>query len=179
MTLQKGDRLQTQCYKHDGNVHKCWEETIYLTSTDEYNIFANYKTKVTEFDGRVWRTKEPAIVFFSKTNWFHIIGQIKKDGIYYYCDMASPHVIEDGVIKYIDYDLDLRVFPDGSFKVLDRGEYQYHKRIMNYSNDIDKILKDELTILINKVRNKEYPFNAYVINHYYVMFQDFLKKTIK
>ena len=76
MTLQKGDRLQTQCYKHDGNVHKCWEETIYLTSTDEYNIFANYKTKVTEFDGRVWRTKEPAIVFFSKTNWFFNVSNL-------------------------------------------------------------------------------------------------------
>ena len=177
--IKIGDKFKTHCYKHNGEIHKCWEESVYLTSTEEYNIFANYKTKVTEFDGRVWKTKEPAIVFFSKTNWFHIIGQIKKDGIYYYCDMASPHVIENNVIKYIDYDLDLRVFPDGSFKVLDRGEYQYHKKIMNYSKEIDKILRDELTNLINKVRNKEYPFNVDVINKYYLTYQQILKKEVK
>ena len=38
-----------------------------------------------------------------------------------------------------------RVFPDGSFKVLDRGEYKYHKSIMRYSEKIDSILKSELT----------------------------------
>lgn len=178
-SLKFGDKFMTQCYKHDGNVHKCWEKTVYLSSTDEYNIFANNKTKVTECDGRVWKTKEPAIVFFSKNNWFHIIGQIKEDGIYYYCDMASPHVIEENVIKYIDYDLDLRVFPDGSFRILDRGEYQYHKKVMNYSKDIDKILKKELTILINKVRNKEFPFNNSNIDYYYEMYKKILNDCIK
>ena len=44
--------------------------------------------------------------------------------------MASPFIIEENTIKYIDYDLDLRVFPDGSFKVLDRGEYKYHKNLI-------------------------------------------------
>ena len=130
-------------------------------------IFANYKSLVIEKDGRTWRTKEPAIMYFSKKNWFNIIGQIKKSGIYYYCNIASPYIIEDDTIKYIDYDLDLRVFPDGSFKILDRGEYQYHKKKMNYSEQLDKILKSELTNLINKARNKEYPFNKNSINYYY------------
>ena len=75
--------------------------------------------------------------------------------------------------------MDLRVFPDGSFKVLDRGEYQYHKKKMNYSNEIDKILKRELTILINKVRNKEYPFNKEVINQYQEKYRQVKKEKIK
>ncbi len=177
-SLKLGKKFQTHCYKHDGKVHKCWDEAIYLDSTEEYNIFGNYKTLVTEVDGRTWRTREPAIEFFSKTNWFHIICQLKKDGIYYYCDMASPHIIENDTIKYIDYDLDLRVFPDGSFKVLDRGEYEYHKRVMNYSKDIDAILKKELTKLINKVRYKEFPFNADYVKKYYNLYMECRKITI-
>lgn len=174
--LIRGQKFKTHCYKHNGFIHKCWDESVYLDSNEEYNIFANYKTKVTEYDGRVWKTREPAIVFFSKTNWFHIIGQIKPDGIYYYCDMASPHVIEENVIKYIDYDLDLRVFPNGSFKVLDRGEYKYHKKLMNYPEEIDSILKKELTRLIDKARNKEYPFNEETINKYFDLSKKYLTK---
>ncbi len=164
---KKGDILKIHKYKHDGQIDRSWNEATYLDEDNDYMIFANYKSLVIEKDGRTWRTKEPAIMYFSKKNWFNIIGQIKKSGIYYYCNIASPYIIEDDTIKYIDYDLDLRVFPDGSFKILDRGEYQYHKKKMNYSEQLDKILKSELTNLINKARNKEYPFNKNSINYYY------------
>ena len=50
-------------------------------------------------------------------------------------NIASPYIIEEGTIKYIDYDLDLRVFPDGSFKVLDRGAVSYTHLKTYRSND--------------------------------------------
>lgn len=164
--LEIGKCYEIHSYKHDGNIHRTWDEAVLLEINDNYLIFGNKKTKVTESDGRTWRTKEPAILYFFKDKWFNIIGQNKKDGIYYYCNIASPFTIEEETIKYIDYDLDLRVFPDGSFKVLDRGEYKYHKEKMNYSNDIDKILKSELTELINMVRRKEKAFKKGTVERY-------------
>lgn len=154
----KGDCLKIHKYKHDGTLHRCWMEATFIEENEDYMIFGNYKTLVVESEDKVWKTKEPAIMYFSKNNWFNIIGQLKKNGIYFYCNIASPFLIEEDTIKYIDYDLDLRVFPNGSFKVLDRGEYNYNKKRMNYSEEIDKIVKSELTILIEKARNKEYPF---------------------
>ena len=145
--LEIGKKYEIHAYKHDGSIHRAWDEAVLLEIREDYLIFGNEKTKVTESDGRTWRTKEPAVLFFFKNNWFNIIGQNKKNGIYYYCNMASPFIIEENKIKYIDYDLDLRVFPDGSFKVLDRGEYKYHKSLMNYNESIDIILKEELTNL--------------------------------
>ena len=154
-----GKKYEIHGYKHDGKVHRIWDEAILLEIHDKYLVFGNERTKVTESDGRVWRTKEPAVLFFYYNNWYNVIRQYKKDGIYYYCNIASPFIIEEGAIKYIDYDLDLRVFPDGSFKVLDRGEYKYHKKLMNYPETIDKILKSELTNLIDKVRKRNIPFD--------------------
>lgn len=162
-----GKHYEIHSYKHDGSIHRAWDEAILLEINDEYLIFGNERTKVIESDGRTWRTKEPAILYFFKDKWFNIIVQYKKNGIFYYCNMASPYIIEDNTIKYIDYDLDLRVFPDGSFKVLDRGEYKYHRQLMNYSEDIDFILKQELTTLINMVRNKELAFKPKTVDKYY------------
>ena len=81
-------------------------------------------------------------------------------------------IIEEGTIKYIDYDLDLRVFPDGAFKVLDRGEYKYHKGMMNYSDELDKILKSELSNLIELVRKKEGAFKPGSIEKYYEKYKN-------
>ena len=161
-----GDKLEIQCYKHNKKVHRAWDEAIVLDVKKDYIVFGNNKTLVTESEGTTWKTKEPAIMYFFRNKWFNVIAQMKKDGIYYYCNIASPIIIEDNTIKYIDYDLDLRVFPDGSFKVLDRGEYKYHKSIMNYPEKIDAILKDELTNLINLVRTKQGAFAPGTIEKY-------------
>ena len=174
---QIGDRFIIHSYKHDGNIHRSWNEAILLDMNDEYMVFGNNRTEVTESDGRCWHTKEPAIMFFYKHCWYNIIGQLKKDGIYYYCNIASPFLIEGKTIKYIDYDLDLRVFPDGAFKILDRGEYKYHKRIMQYSDDVDRIVKNELSNLIEIVRKKGLPFNAMVINDYNKRYSEIKKIT--
>lgn len=171
-----GKKYEIHGYKHNSKIHRAWDEAVLLEIHDDYLIFGNEKTKVTESDGRTWRTKEPAVLFFFKDSWYNIIGQYKKDGIYYYCNMASPIIIEENTIKYIDYDLDLRVFPDGSFKVLDRGEYKYHKSLMNYSQDIDTILKAELTNLINKVRTKELAFEPGTVERYYEKYVELTQK---
>lgn len=166
-----GERYIIHSYKHDGSIHRAWDEAVLLDECNDYLVFGNDRTKVIESDGRSWKTKEPAIMYFFKNNWYNVIGQYKKDGIYYYCNIASPFVIDQNTIKYIDYDLDLRVFPDGAFKVLDRGEYNYHKNKMNYPEKIDVILKEELSNLIELARAKKGPFAKGMVESYYNIYK--------
>ena len=170
--IKIGDKLQIQCYKHNGNVHRSWDEAILLDEKKDYMVFGNNKTNVTKAEGVTWKTKEPAIMYFFKDKWYNIIAQLKKDGIYYYCNIASPFIIEDNTIKYIDYDLDLRVFPSGQYKILDRLEYNYHKKIMNYSDDLDKIINSSLEELINDYENHTIMFSKEVNNYYYNIYKD-------
>jgi len=161
-----GDQLQIQCYKHNKKVHRAWSEAIVLDVKKDYIVFGNNKTLVIESEGTTWRTKEPAIMYFFKNKWYNIIAQMKKDGIYYYCNIASPFIIEENTIKYIDYDLDLRIFPKGEYKILDKLEYEYHKNKMGYSDDLDKVITTALSdlieeykhgaIMFNEKKNKEY-----------------------
>lgn len=173
--IKVGDKLTINCYKHNGKIDRVSDEAIVLEINDDSIIVANYKTKLIESDGRSHRTNEPAIIFFYKDNWFNIIGQLKSHGLFYYCNIATPYIIDENIIKYIDYDLDLRVFPDGGFRVLDRNEYKYHKKIMKYSDDLDKVIKNELSVLIEKKRNNEGPFAPGVIQKYYEMYKELQK----
>jgi protein associated with RNAse G/E len=144
-----GDKFQIQCYKHDGKPHRAWDEAILLDIKDDYLVFGNNRSLVTEAEGSVWRTKEPAIMYFFKDEWFNVITQLKKDGMTYYCNIATPYIIEDKTIKYIDYDLDLRIFSNGTYKILDAMEYKYHKKTMSYSDDLDMVINGAMKRLIN------------------------------
>ena len=169
--LKKGDRLTIHCYKHAGSLHRTWDEAIILFEDDEILVCGNNKTVVTENDGHSHRTNEPAILFFYKKHWFNVIGQLKPYGLFYYCNIASPYLIDSNIIKYIDYDLDLRVFPDGGYRILDNNEYNYHRRIMNYPSVIDSILKKELSYLIDLKKHQIGPFANGVIESYYDVYK--------
>ena len=175
--IKVGDRLQIHCYKHNGKLERISDEAIVLEVNDDLIVCGNYKTKITEEDGRSYKTKEPAILFFYKKRWFNVIGQLKKYGLFYYCNIATPYLIENGIIKYIDYDLDLRVFPDGGFRVLDRNEYNYHKKLMHYPKELNIILKNELSSLIEMKRNNYGPFAQNLVEKYYKMYKDIIEKS--
>lgn len=174
--LQVGSKLKIHSYKHNGTIYRSWDEAIVLDITDEYIVVGNNRTLVTEFDGRTWRTREPAVIYFYKNEWYNVICQLKTRGIYYYCNIATPYIIEEDTIKYIDYDLDLRVFPDGTYKVLDKSEYEYHKTKMKYNNEIDKIVKNGLENLIIMYERREGLFNNEVVQYYKNIFTDYKEK---
>lgn len=179
MKLKIGDEVIIHCYKHNGMIYKTWERATVLEINNEVIVLGNNKVLVTKKDGRTWHTKEPAIMFFYYKRWFNIIAQLKKNGLFYYCNIASPFVIDAGIIKYIDYDLDLRVFPDGSFKILDRNEYNYHRRLMKYPKEINAIIKYELSSLIAMKKNNTLAFDKKIIEKYYNIYEKITKAKKK
>lgn len=176
MEDKKIEKVKIQSYKHNGELYRNWDDTVIIEENDLGIVCYNNKIRVTEIDGRKWNTKEPAIIFYYKNNWFNIICQFKQLGIYYYCNIATPYIIEDKTIKYIDYDLDLRIFPDGSYKVLDEGEYAYHKKLFEYSEEINTIVRRELNELITMYKDQKGPFNKAFLMEYYEKYNKNAKK---
>lgn len=175
-----GQKFQIQCYKHNGKPHRSWDEAVLIDIKKDYMVFANNKTLVIESEGNTWKTKEPAIMYFFKNEWFNVITQLKKDGITYYCNIATPYIIEEGTIKYIDYDLDLRIFPNGSYKILDKMEYQYHKRVMKYSDELDYVVNNAMNELIDAYKkNKDNIFNSERNKKYYEIYKKCLISSEK
>ena len=169
--LKIGQRVEIHSYKHNGHIHRVWKYGYVVDIKDDCLVVLNNKTRVIESSGRVWYTKEPAVCFFFVNKWYNIISMIRSNGIHYYCNIASPFLYDGEAIKYIDYDLDLKVFPNDSMKVLDEKEYRSHARLMNYSKEIDYIVHGELTNLQNIVLNPDNIYNRKAVYNYLEQFQ--------
>ena len=113
--MKIGDKYKIHCYKHNGKIYQASEEAVILDILEDYIVCGNYMVTVTENDGRSYQTKELAIIYFYKHNWFNVIAQLKKYGLFYYCNIATPYVLDGNVIKYIDYDLNFAFFISKSF----------------------------------------------------------------
>jgi hypothetical protein len=103
---------------------------------------------------------------------------IRKTGIYYYCNLASPSVFDGESIKNIDYDLDVKVYPNRAVDILDEDEFDLHQEQMNYSSDIVDIVRESLDQLLLMIENEEVPFDKEVIEDLFQEYlRDFKKKT--
>jgi protein associated with RNAse G/E len=164
---KEGESFAIQSYKHDGSLHRTWRDTMVLKTSENEIIGCNDHTLVTESDGRRWLTREPAIIFFHKHYWFNVVAMIRENGVSYYCNLASPYVLDHEALKYIDYDLDVKVFPDGDRKLLDVDEYEVNSKRWHYSNATDKILKANVNVLVDWSDHHKGPFSKEYIDIWY------------
>ncbi|GGH87538.1 protein associated with RNAse G/E [Pullulanibacillus pueri] len=156
---KKGDKVKIMSYKHNGHVHRIWDETLVLHCQEDYLIGGNHETLVTESSGKSWRTKGSAIVYFSTKHWFNVIALLYERGTEYYCNIATPAGWDGEALTYIDYDLDLSVKSDGSVTLLDEDEFTLHQRQMNYPKPILSLIDNGVRELRQWITEQKGLFN--------------------
>ncbi|MBQ6489087.1 MAG: DUF402 domain-containing protein [Solobacterium sp.] len=174
MYPEVGTEQYIQSFKHNGSLHRTWCKGYIVESDEKHIVAVTNKTWVIESDGRRWLTREPAVCFFWPDRWYNVISMIRKGGVYYYCNLASPTLFDGEAIKNIDYDLDVKLYPDRSYQILDENEYRIHAREMNYIEDIREILDEQMDELLAAMEAEEDPFNTKCIERYY---QRYLEMT--
>ncbi|MBQ6367731.1 MAG: DUF402 domain-containing protein [Erysipelotrichaceae bacterium] len=177
--LTVGQDIFIESYKHDGSLHRVWSKGIVIDTNPEFSVAVTDHTWIVESDGRRWLTKEPAVCFFYDKHWFNVISMIRKAGIYYYCNLASPSIYDGEAIKNIDYDLDVKVYPDGTYHILDENEYALHSREMNYPPELMKKVESEMEVLINWIKTEREPFSFSYINNYLMKYFEIVEDIKK
>lgn len=171
------NKVEVLSYKHNGVLHRVWQYACVIRQTSDMIVVVNDHTNVIDGDGRRWHTKEPAVCYFFKNYWFNIVCMLRNNAIYYYCNLSSPYVMDSEGIKYIDYDLDVKVFPSGDKVILDRDEFEFNKVDYEYGEKLINIVENEMQVLLKRIDNKELPFNQETVLNDYAIYLN-LKKQL-
>lgn len=122
--FKEGDFIMIKSYKYDGSLYWIWCDIMVFKISENVLIGCNDYILVIEDDGCWWVMWEFVIVYFYKYYWFNIVVMICDNGVLYYCNLVLLYVLDKEVLKYIDYDLDVKVFFDGEWWLLDVDEYE-------------------------------------------------------
>ena len=179
MELREKDYVYIQSYKHDGSLHRTWAKGYVIEANDKRIVAVTNKTLVSESDGRKWVTREPAIYFLYPDKWYNVICMIRKTGIHYYCNLASPSLYDGEAIKNIDYDLDVKVSPNGKTMLLDEDEYEDHAKEMGYTPKLKQAIQNGLDRLMVDIRLQNSPFEHQEISALYDKYLTFVEEDKK
>jgi len=70
-----------------------------------------------------------------------------------------PLEISGNTLQYIDLDLDLRFYPDGTYEVLDEDEFEQHAIELNYPVEVRQRALQAVDELIVLAESRVEPFD--------------------
>ncbi|MDQ0513675.1 protein associated with RNAse G/E [Mycoplasmoides fastidiosum] len=154
-------KYMVHAYKYNGWLYRIVEYPYLLYETPTILCLylppkSVYSIKSEEDSARsfCYNNSVPRFWFFFKKKWFNIVVHVFEDRHSFYVNIASPYIIEEGAIKYVDLDLDFRIQSNDHCKVLDQTElvanikkWKYPKRLIN---KIDEARREILYLIQTK-----------------------------
>ncbi len=150
---------RVQAYKHDGSFHRQWSPAFLTYECPEFWALCSRNSLVTEGDGRKWITRENAVFYLFRRRWFNVLSMRKEEGIVHYVNIASPTIKDGGFLRYIDYDLDVKLYPDGGIRLLDGKEFDVHVRQFNYPSWVVEKCQSAVQEIEEMMKAGEPPFS--------------------
>lgn len=83
--------------------------------------------------------------------WYNVFRFNKR----FYCNVTQPPKFEDGILSYIDLDIDILVEPDFSFRILDMEDFE----ASGYPAEIDQSAREAVEDLLEQIKTRSFPFN--------------------
>jgi protein associated with RNAse G/E len=78
----------------------------------------------------------------------------------YYCNINMPPTFTDGVLDYVDLDIDVLVDADLSFQILDRAEFEETRQRCSIPESICDQVERSLEDVLELIKLRGFPFNA-------------------
>jgi len=144
VTIIKLNTFQQETWRYDGRVLEQDEHSVLVEARFNRSDLLFHDVPLRENDRFVER--------YYTDRWYNIFAIHDKDDDRlkgWYCNVTYPAEIEPGRISYVDLALDLLVYPDGRYLILDENEFAE----LDLDQDTSEKARQALDQLISLVKN--------------------------
>jgi hypothetical protein len=147
--------------KHDGRVHRRWPARVTRREGPLVVLDAFFAEEVRHPLIGTIEAGTHSTEFFWTDRWYSVFrfetpaGRLFK----FYCNLNTPARLADGVLSFIDLDVDVLVEPDFSYQVLDEDEFELHAELYGYPAEYRERVGRALAELTRLIDSREFPFS--------------------
>ena len=92
--------------------------------------------------------------------WYNVFRFSRQNGELrnYYCNINMPPKFTNGILSYIDLDLDILVQPDFSYQILDVEDFERNAKAYSYSLELQENVRQAVDELTGMIKTRQFPF---------------------
>jgi protein associated with RNAse G/E len=147
--------------KFDGALYRSWSGDLVEKDKNLLVFFGVFENEVKHTDLGIIRPGTISYEFYWLDRWYNIFRFHEPDGAFrnFYCNINLPPQFADGVLDYIDLDIDVLISKEFSIKVLDTDEYEQNSQKFQYPQAIKEGVQRALSELLDLAESRQFPFD--------------------
>lgn len=142
--------------RFDRTVKRSWECKLVEQTDDRIVLKGEFNFDVDHSDLGLVKTGTTSLEYFWLDRWYNVFVFHEPDGGFrnIYCNINLPPTYASGVLEYVDLDIDLVVWPDGSFRILDQEEFDENAIKFGYSDELKEKVDQAVAELSSMARDQ-------------------------
>jgi protein associated with RNAse G/E len=159
--VQGSEEIYVHSRKHDGRVHRRWPARVSRREGSLVVLDAVFEEEVRHPLIGTIEAGTHSTEFFWTDRWYSVFRFQTPAGrlLRFYCNINTPARLADGVLSFVDLDVDVLVEPDYSYTVLDEDEFELHAGLYDYPEDYRDNVGRALDELLSLIDSRQFPFN--------------------
>lgn len=160
MTMS-GEQVTVNARKYDGSLHRSWTCKLVERRGQLIELVGRFDCDVEHEALGLIRKGTISHEYFWLDRWYSVFRFHEPDGAFrnYYCNINMPPTFSNGVLEYVDLDIDIVVWPDFRYDVLDRDDFERNTLKFGYSDDMLFRVEESRVQLIQLIEKRDFPFD--------------------
>lgn len=111
--------------------------------------------------GKQFTIRHPSDMIFWRERWYNVYVNYTDDGelSHFYCNVGLPPELSGRTLRFVDLDLDVQIWPDGRYSVLDEEEFAEHAALFGYPLATQQAARQAVEDILARWRARLSPFN--------------------
>lgn len=137
----------------DGTIRRSWSAHREVLDLPFIKLIGSFDSTVEHSELGIIEAGTISFEFFWTDRWHNIFRFHKPNGDFrnFYINLSMPPTLNGSILDYIDLDIDVVVWPDGIYQVLDRDDFESSAKRFGYSEEIRRQVQNELDSVLKMV----------------------------
>ena len=147
--------------KFDGSITKSWDVEFVERDKCQITFVGEFEKEVVHSQLGVIKRGTISYEIYWFNRWYNVFRFHEPDGGLrnFYCNISLPFKFTENVLDYVDLDIDILVWKDFSYEILDREEFEENAKRFSYSDKMRKKVRATENELISLIETKTIPFD--------------------
>ena len=157
---RRSQTILVRACKFDGAEHRRWQAELVRHEGSLVVLDAKFEEDIQHDLLGTLLSGTISLEYYWLDRWYSIFRFSEPSGELrnFYCNINIPPVLEEGVLSYIDLDIDVLVNPDFSYQILDEDEFAANALRYNYPTAMQAQAWRALDELIALIKERRFPF---------------------
>lgn len=147
--------------KYDGSLHRSWSADLVEASEPLLVFEGTFDAEIDHPEMGVIRRGTLSTEFYWLDRNYNVFRFTEPEGGLkcIYCNVNLLPTFAEGVLNYVDLDIDILLLPGMEPRVLDLDEFDNNRRIYGYPDDVVETVRRSTEDLLRLVRSGDLPFS--------------------